>query len=121
MPGIKRRKMTPEALELVASRFKVMADPMRLRILHALEAGEMSVTDLTAEVAATQPNVSKHLKIMQDAGLVARRQEGNTVWYSIADPTLFQLCDLVCQSLEQRLAAQSNVFRSAVTTARKRG
>ncbi len=102
--------MSTEALQLVAARFKVLSDPMRLRILQVLEGGESSVSALTESVESTQPNVSKHLKTMQDAGLLARRQEGNTVYYSIADPTVFDLCDVVCSSLAERFNAHASVF-----------
>lgn len=102
--------MTPEALRLVAARFKVLSDPMRLRILHALEDGEMSVTGLTEAVEASQPNASKHLKVLQDAGFVARRQDGNTVYYSISDEEVFELCRLVCSGLQQRIAAQAGIL-----------
>jgi ArsR family transcriptional regulator len=97
-------------MNLVAARFKVLSDPMRLRILNALQNGAQSVTQVTEAVAASQPNVSKHLKTLQDAGLIARRQEGNTVFYSIADETVFQLCEVVCNSLQQHLTAQARVF-----------
>ncbi len=103
--------LTPEAMNLVAARFKVLGDPMRLRILNALQNGEQSVTQVTEAVAASQPNVSKHLKTLQDAGLIARRQEGNTVYYRVADETVFQLCDVVCHSIEQHLTAQASAFR----------
>ncbi len=102
--------MSLEALQLVAARFKVLSDPMRLRILQFLENGESSVSALTTAVESTQPNVSKHLKTMQDAGLLARRQEGNTVFYSIADPTVFDLCDVVCSSLAERFTAHAGAF-----------
>ena len=95
---------------VVAARFKVLSDPMRLRMLQELEQGERSVTALTEAVESTQPNVSKHLKMLQEAGLVARRQEGNTVYYSIADATVFDLCDVVCGSLQERFAAHASVF-----------
>ncbi len=107
----KKWEMSPEALNLVAERFKILAEPLRLRILQSLEAGERSVTEITAAVESTQPNVSKHLKTLQDAGLLARRQEGNTVFYQIADETVFELCDVVCQSLKARLATQSAIFK----------
>jgi ArsR family transcriptional regulator len=106
----KRQMMSVAALQLVAERFKVLADPMRLRILQFLEAGERSVSALAEAVESTQPNVSKHLKIMQDAGLLARRQEGNSVYYSIEDPTVFELCDVVCSSLQERFATQAEAF-----------
>ena len=110
MPKAKKRPMTPEALALVAARFKVLAEPLRLRILQELEGGEASVGDITEAVESTQPNVSKHLKILQEAGVVARRQEGNTVYYSIADETVFEICDVVCSSIRERLQAQAGVF-----------
>ena len=117
MAGTSSMPLTPEALELVAARFKVLAEPLRLRILQELESkGELSVTELTEAVDATQPNVSKHLKILQDHGLVGRRQSGNTVFCFIADPTVIALCDVVCGSLRDRLANQARVLE----TSRKR-
>lgn len=112
--------LSAEVLELVAARFRVMADPLRLRLLHALEDGEMSVSALTAAVESTQPNVSKHLRTLQDAGLVVRRQEGNLVYYAIADQTIFQMCDLVCTSLQQRLAAQASLLTGPARAAARR-
>lgn len=104
--------MSPEALELVASRFRVLAEPVRLRILQALEAGgEMTIGELTDALGLSQPNVSKHVKTLIDAGLVARRQEGNAVFCTISDDSVFELCDLVCSSLRERLNAQSAVLR----------
>lgn len=120
MPRNTRQMMTPEALQLVAARFKVLSDPMRLRILQNLEAGETSVTALTEAVESTQPNVSKHLKLMQDAGLLARRQEGNTVYYSISDPTVFELCEVVCSSLQERFAAHASAFGGATLAKARR-
>ena len=104
------RILTPEAMNLVAARFKVLSDPMRLRILNTLQSGEQSVTQVTEAVTASQPNVSKHLKTLQDAGLIARRQEGNTVFYRVADETVFQLCDVVCNSIQQHLTVQASAF-----------
>ena len=109
--------MTPEALQLVAARFKVLSDPMRLRILQVLETGETSVSALAEAVESTQPNVSKHLKLMQEAGMLSRRQEGNTVYYSISDPTVFELCDVVCSSLAERFAAHASVFSTGAVHA----
>lgn len=110
MAKAKKRAMTPEALELVAARFKVMAEPLRLRILQELEVGEMSVGDITEAVESTQPNVSKHLKMLQEAGLLGRRQEGNTVYYSIADASVFEICDVVCSSIRERLTARAGIL-----------
>ena len=107
MAKAKKKAMTPEALELVAARFKVMAEPLRLRILQELEGGEMSVGDITEAVESTQPNVSKHLKMLQEAGLLGHRQEGNTVYYSIADASVFEICDVVPGSELLRIRYQS--------------
>jgi ArsR family transcriptional regulator len=113
-------QMTGESLGLVAGRFKVLSEPIRLRLLQSLERGEASVGALAERLGTTQPNVSKHLKILQDAGLVSRRQEGNTAWYSIADPSVFALCDLVCGSLRERLESQAEMFRGAAEPARRK-
>lgn len=113
-------QMTAESLGLVAGRFKVLGEPLRLRLLQTMERGELSVGKLAEQLGTTQPNVSKHLKILQEAGLVARRQEGNTVWYSIADPSVYALCDLVCNSLRDRLEAQAGMFKEPSAAPRKR-
>lgn len=105
--------MTPEALELVAERFRVMGDPVRLRILQALEDGERSVSTLVEMVETTQPNVSRHLKRLQDAGLVTKRQEKNSVFYSVADETVFELCDVVCNRMRERLMSQVGALAPA--------
>jgi len=120
MNKIKKQMMTPAALELIAARFKVLAEPLRLRMLIALSDGELSVTEIAEAVEASQPNISKHLKMLQDAGLVKRRQEGNTVYCSVADETVFELCDVVCSSLRERLAMQAGVFAGAPSSSRRR-
>lgn len=102
--------MSAEAVSLVAARFKVLSEPLRLQILQYLENGESSVTNVTKAVKSTQPNVSKHLKILQDEGFVAKRQEGNTVFYKIADESIFELCAVVCGSLKERFSERSAVF-----------
>lgn len=104
-------QLTEEALELIAARFRVLAEPMRLKILNELGGDEMSVTELVDATAAGQANVSKHLAMLADARLVARRKEGLNVYYRVADETVFDLCDAVCSSLGDRLAAQHDAVR----------
>ncbi len=106
----KRHALPVEALELVAMRFKALAEPMRLRLLQALEDGEKSVSELATLVGTTAANVSKHLHILHHAGIVARRPKGTTVYYTIEDQTIFELCDLVCASLHERLLAKASVL-----------
>lgn len=106
----KNWKMSLDAIDLVALRFRILSEPLRLQILQQLEGGMLNVTDLVNAVGSTQPNVSKHLKILQDGGLVARKQEGNTVFYSIADESVFELCDVVCGSLKKKFAERTAMF-----------
>jgi DNA-binding transcriptional ArsR family regulator len=107
---VERKNFSTEALEMIANRFKVLSEPMRLRILHQLQDGEKSVGELCEAVEASQPNVSKHLKILQEAGILTRRQRGNAVYYSIADEDIFDLCELVCSSLEARLKNRAEIL-----------
>ena len=94
------RRLPKEAIEQVAERFRVLGEPTRLRLLEAMRNGERSVGDLVEAMDAGQANVSRHLRLLHDAGLVGRRREGTTVYYHLADPSVFQLCDLVCGRLE---------------------
>jgi DNA-binding transcriptional ArsR family regulator len=99
--------MLNEAMtELVAKRFRVLGEPMRLRILQALENGEKAVNDIVVLLEGSQPNISKHLKALCQEGLVARRRAGLNICYSIADPMVFKLCDLVCRSATQQTRSQ---------------
>src|SRR6516225_8578565 len=102
--------MPPAALELVAARFRMLAEPMRLRLLNELREREMTVTALVEATGAGQANVSKHLSLLADAGMVGRRKEGLNVFYFIADQSLFELCDLVCGQLQNELAEKVRYF-----------
>ncbi len=104
------RPMSDEALALIARRFAVLAEPMRLRLLHALFAGEKSVNELAELTGGTQANVSRHLQTLAHAHMLGRRKEGLQVFYAIADPSIFKLCELVCGSLEKSLSKQAGVF-----------
>src|SRR5688572_9658165 len=101
-----RKKLPEEALELIAARFSVLSEPMRLRILNALGDEEMNVNELVAATASGQANISKHLGIMFKEGLVARRKEGLNTYYFVADKTVFDLCEMVCSSLGEHLSSK---------------
>ena len=105
----RHKPLSMDAVELVAARFRTLGEPIRIHLLQALQGGERNVTDLVSAVGSTQSNVSKHLRILQDAGLVGRRQDGNSVYYSIADPTVFALCDAVCGSIGTRLTRHATL------------
>ena len=98
-----------ELVELIARRFRVLGEPMRIRILDRLRAGEATVGDLSGALSASQQNVSKHLAVLTDAGMLGRRKERNHVYYRIADDGVFALCDQVCGSVEQQLRTLSNL------------
>lgn len=112
MPGKGRKHelLPPEAVELVASRFRILGEPVRIKILQKLQEGEKNVSELVEAVGSTQPNVSKHLRILQDAGIIGRRQEGNSVYCYITDESVLDLCDAVCGSIRQQTAARAKLF-----------
>jgi ArsR family transcriptional regulator len=86
---------------------------MRLRLLQALVDGEKNVHTLVALTGGTQANVSRHLQTLADAHLLRRRKEGLQVFYAVADPTIFRLCELVCGRLEMEHQAAAGVFGGA--------
>jgi DNA-binding transcriptional ArsR family regulator len=83
-----------------------MADPTRLRILHALHDGELCVNDILELVGGSQANVSKHLSVLRRVGLVDCRRDGVNIYYRIEDPTVFAICSSVCDSLERQVNAE---------------
>jgi DNA-binding transcriptional ArsR family regulator len=92
-----------DVLALMAEKFRMLADPTRLAILRCLMAGERNVGQVVAETGHGQANVSKHLKLLADAGLVGRRKAGLQVHYRIADPLIEKLCHLVCDTIQADL------------------
>ncbi len=95
----------PEELaELIARRFRALGDPLRVRMLDLLREQELSVTTLADQLGAGQQNVSKHLAVLVDAGMLARRKDGTHAYYRIADDGVFALCEQVCGSLQIQLA-----------------
>jgi ArsR family transcriptional regulator len=90
----------PDAvLALMAEKFRMLSDATRLAILRALMAGEKSVGAICQETGHSQANVSKHLKLLAQAGLLARRKEGLQVYYTLDDPMIERLCKLVCETI----------------------
>lgn len=102
--------MTSELLALVAARFKALAEPARLEILHALRAGERTVGELVEETGLGQANVSKHLQLLHGLGFVTRRKDGLFVYYGLADKTVFQLCDIMCGRIEAETKARRKLL-----------
>jgi DNA-binding transcriptional ArsR family regulator len=90
--------------ELIARRFHALSDPLRVRALDLLRDQELSVTVIANQLDAGQQNVSKHLAVLVESGMLARRKDGNHVYYRIADEGVFALCEQVCGSLQGQLA-----------------
>jgi DNA-binding transcriptional ArsR family regulator len=88
-----------EFLDLMAEKFRMLADSTRLAILRTLMQGERNVTQVVEETGRNQANVSKHLKMLAEAGLVARRKDGLQVFYRLDDPLVERLCKLVCETI----------------------
>jgi DNA-binding transcriptional ArsR family regulator len=104
----------PDALvELIARRFRVIGEPMRIRLLDRLRAGEATVQELTEATGASQQNVSKHLGVLHEAGIVARRKERNQVYYRVADEGIFELCESVCGSVQRQVAELHAILEGA--------
>jgi ArsR family transcriptional regulator len=97
-----RPTLSRDALELIAQRFRALGDPTRLALLHALFEKERTVQELCALTGTSQANASKHLALLLERGLVARRRDGSFTPYRVADATLEDLCRLVCDSLAER-------------------
>jgi DNA-binding transcriptional ArsR family regulator len=97
-------------VERVAERFRVLGEPMRIRLLEAMREGEMTVKELQEATGASQQNVSQHLGVLLRAGIVGRRKEGNFSYYRITDPVVFSLCDEVCGGLRRQLEELDSVL-----------
>ena len=109
-------KPLPDALiNLIAERFRVIGEPMRIRLLDALRDGEASVGELTERLGASQQNVSKHLGVLHQAGIVRREKEGTFVNYSIADDSVFGLCEQVCGGLRQQVSELDQLLAGGTT------
>jgi len=112
-PGIsnsdecKMSDLTPAALKLMADFFKVLSETSRLQIICALKYGTKNVTEIIEVTGLGQANVSKHLKVLTQAGIIAREQQGVSVYYKIANPFIFELCGLVCNSLVAKFELQN--------------
>jgi len=104
----------PEPLiDLVAQRFRVLGEPMRIKLLDRLREGDATVGELQQALGASQQNVSKHLGILHAAGMVSRSKDGNQVRYSISDPSVFELCDQVCGGVRRQLQELEAIVRPA--------
>ena len=98
-----------DLVELIADRFRALSEPTRVKLLDRLRESEATVLELTELIGTTQQNVSKHLGVLQRAGIVARRKQGNFAYYRIVDQTVLSLCEAVCGSLQEQAASLSRL------------
>ncbi len=105
----------PEPLiELVAQRFRVLGEPMRIKLLDQLREHDATVGELQDALGANQQNISKHLGILHSAGMVKRTKRGTSTIYSIDDPAVFELCDQVCGGIRRQLAELEAILQPGV-------
>lgn len=102
-------------IDLIAQRFRVLAEPMRIKLLDHLRDGDATVTDLQEALSASQQNVSKHLGILHSAGMVSRTKDGNHARFAIADEGVFELCEQVCGSVRRQLDELDTLLRPTPT------
>jgi DNA-binding transcriptional ArsR family regulator len=95
-------------LDLIAARFRLLGEPLRLKLLAALASGERNVSELVELTGAGQANISKHLAVLAQGGLVSRRKKGTSTYFTVADPTIIALCNAVCASVQEDFIAQAH-------------
>jgi ArsR family transcriptional regulator, virulence genes transcriptional regulator len=98
---------------------QVLADPKRLRLIDALRDGERTVGELAESLGASYPNVSQHLNVMRDAGLVTPRRDGTTIFYRLAYPQITQACDIVRDVLRTQLSDMAALASRTRRTTRR--
>ncbi len=112
----------PEPLaDLIARRFRVLAEPMRIRLLDVLRDGPATVGELQQATGSSQQNVSKHLGVLHGGGLVGRSKRGTFTVYEITDPGVFELCEQVCGALRRQVDGLDAVLPGAAATPVQRG
>ncbi len=104
-------EVPPEVLYRIADYFKMLSEVSRLQVLNALRSGSLNVTEIVEATGLGQANVSKHLKVLTQAGIVRRQPSGVSVYYDIADPLTLQLCELVCDRIGAQLQQQAQQFQ----------
>jgi DNA-binding transcriptional ArsR family regulator len=107
------RPIPVDLAEMIAQRLRVIGDPNRIRILDLLREGELSVAQLTDRLGTSQQNASKHLGVLLQAGILARRKEGTSSLYRVADASVYELCEQVCGGLQAQLDELAAVMEAA--------
>lgn len=114
------KTLDDRALAHVAEYFRALSEPLRLRILNSLRQKTRNVGELTELLACSQANVSKHLATLLRLGFVERSVRGTSAYFRIADPRVYELCDLVCGQMARRFASQARMLRAGSESHRSR-
>jgi len=115
MPKPAKPPVSVAVLEAVADYFKILSETSRLQILQCLRSGAMNVMELCDATGLGQANLSKHLKVMTQAGILSRHPKGTSAYYEIADPLVFEFCELACGQISDRLRQQAETFLQAAS------
>lgn len=102
--------MPDPLVDLIARRFRAMGEPMRIRLLDRLQDGEATVNELAEAVGGSQQNLSKHLNVLADVGIVGRRKDGTRVYYRIVDDSVLSICETVCGGVQRQLAELQDIL-----------
>lgn len=102
----------PVVLVAVADYFKVLSEVSRLQILTCLKSGPMNVMEIAEATGLGQANLSKHLKVLTQAGVLSRQPKGTSAYYEIAEPMIFELCELACDRINERVQQQAKTFKA---------
>lgn len=108
--------LPPEAMRDVAAYFQALSEPTRLQLLNLLREGERNVGDLAQLTGFTAANISRHMSMLCQQGMVARESRGTSVYYRISDDSIYALCDLVCGNIareHERTTQQRKAFSRA--------
>lgn len=103
-------KQKRASLEKIAASFRALSEPTRLAILQELKGGPMTVNEIVEALGLSQANVSKQLSVLREAGFLNREQQGTSARYSIGDPMVMKLCNLVCEGLNKRALASIEMY-----------
>lgn len=106
------KPMSPATMQAVARYFHVLSDPTRLTILNELRQNERNVGELAQICGYTAANISRHLSLLAQQGIVSRTSQGNSVYYRLTDSTVHELCDVVCGNIVKHLQQQQEAHQT---------
>ena len=98
---------------------KALAHPLRLAIINRLDSGETAAAELISELEISKANLSKHMSLLANGGIVESRREGRQIFYRLTDPEIHKACTIMLSVIYRRLK-QGEKLASAIGSARAR-